>query len=76
MATDLDLLLRQKWDLPDNYAFEKIRQNFMHELLKYISTQDESAITQQLHILELEHLSDLKTGFETAYEQVNKIYFQ
>lgn len=48
----------------------------MHELLKYISTQDESAITQQLHILELEHLSDLKTGFETAYEQVNKIYFQ
>lgn len=75
LATDLDLLLRQKWDLPDNYAFEKIRQNFMHELLKYISTQDESAITQQLHLLELEHISDLKAGFETAYEQVKQIYF-
>lgn len=24
LATDLDLLLRQKWDLPDNYAFDKI----------------------------------------------------
>ena len=47
----------------------------MHELLKYISTQDESAITQQLHILESEHISDLKAGFETAYEQVKQIYF-
>lgn len=75
LATNLDSLLRQHWGLSDNYAFEKIRQNFMHELIKYISTQDKSGITQQLRSLEVAHLSDLKAGFETAYEQVNKIYF-
>lgn len=75
LATDLDSLLRKHWNLPDNYAFEKIRQNFMHQLIKYISTQDDSTIIQQLQFLELENLSDLKAGFETAYEQVDKIYF-
>lgn len=75
LATKLDQLLRQKWDLSDNYAFEKIRQNFMHQLIEYISTQDDSKIIRQLHILEFEQLLDLKAGFKTAYEQVKEIYF-
>lgn len=72
----LDLILSENLNLTsDIYSFEKIRFNFMHNLIEYIFTQNNAKILRQFEFLQFENLIDLESGFRTAYDQVNEIYF-
>ena len=76
MARKLDLILGENLNqISDTYSFEKIRFNFMHNLIEYVFTQDNAKILRQFEFLQFENLIDLESGFRTAYEQVNEIYF-
>lgn len=76
LARRLDLILSENLNLTsDIYSFEKIRFNFMHNLIEYIFTQNNAKILRQFEFLQFENLIDLESGFRTAYDQVNEIYF-
>ncbi|EEJ71672.1 hypothetical protein HMPREF0548_1470 [Lactobacillus ultunensis DSM 16047] len=76
LAQKLDSLLSKNSDqISDRYSFERIRYNFMHSLIEYVFTKDNTKVLKQFSFLKFENLLDLESGFETAYNQVNEIYF-
>lgn len=76
LARKLDSNLSDKLNLmSDGYSFEKIRFKFMHSLIEYVFTKDNTKILKQLTFLKFENLLELESGFRTAYKQVSEIYF-
>ena len=76
LAQRLDSILSKNLNqLSDRYSLEKIRYNFMHSLIEYVLTHDNTKLLKQFEFLQFENLLDLESGFRTAYKQVEKIYF-
>lgn len=75
-ARHLDVFLSKSFKIiSDRYSFEKIRFNFMHNLIEYIATKDNTILLKQFDFLKFEGLLNLESGFKTAYDQINDIYF-
>lgn len=56
--------------IPQKYAFERIRYNFMLMLFKYLKDHDDSQIKYELNFLKMNKLDLLYDTLEYAFEQI------